>query len=102
MQMRSMKQVAAIAGLVGALLTGSASAASAAVNSSNVGQACTVTSGPNAGKSGTVTIDEDGSVWCEGTWGGTQCGTKCDVKKAPAPVRRAIVVGIKAPLAVAR
>jgi hypothetical protein len=42
------------------------------------GGACTVTSGPNKGKKGKYTIDEDGSVWCEGTWGGTQCkDSKC-------------------------
>ncbi|HKU75717.1 MAG TPA: hypothetical protein VJR02_17525 [Pyrinomonadaceae bacterium] len=41
------------------------------------GTACTVTSGPNKGKTGTYTTDEDGNLWCEGTWGGTQCATKC-------------------------
>ena len=35
-----------------------------------VGAACTVTSGPNKGKSGTYTRDEDGAIWCEGDWGG--------------------------------
>ena len=42
------------------------------------GQSCTVTDGPNKGKSGTYTRDDDGSVWCEGDWGGTECGSgKC-------------------------
>jgi hypothetical protein len=46
------------------------------------GSKCTVTSGPNGGKSGTVTVetDDDGGshTWCEGTWGGTECsGNKC-------------------------
>ena len=42
------------------------------------GQPCTVTSGPNAGKHGTYTTDDDGSLWCEGDWGGTECdGDKC-------------------------
>jgi hypothetical protein len=42
------------------------------------GQACTVTEGPNKGKTGKYTVDEDGNVWCEGDWGGTECGeTKC-------------------------
>jgi hypothetical protein len=42
------------------------------------GGACVVTEGPNAGKTGTYTIDEEGNVWCEGPWGGTQCATsKC-------------------------
>jgi hypothetical protein len=41
------------------------------------GTACTVTDGANKGKSGTYTVDEDGNLWCEGTWGGTQCATKC-------------------------
>jgi hypothetical protein len=43
-----------------------------------VGGPCTVTSGPNNGKTGTYTVDDDGAVWCEGDWGGTQCeGSKC-------------------------
>lgn len=43
-----------------------------------VGTACKVTSGANAGKSGTYTRDDEGNLWCEGDWGGTQCGTgKC-------------------------
>jgi hypothetical protein len=43
-----------------------------------VGGACTVTSGPNKGKTGTYSVDDDGSTWCEGAWGGTQCdGGKC-------------------------
>lgn len=41
------------------------------------GTACTVTDGPNKGKSGTYTVDEEGNLWCEGSWGGTQCATKC-------------------------
>jgi hypothetical protein len=43
-----------------------------------VGGTCTVTSGPNKGKTGTYTVDEQGDIWCEGDWGGTQCaGSKC-------------------------
>lgn len=42
-----------------------------------VGTACTVTDGPNKGQSGTYTVDEEGNLWCEGPWGGTQCATKC-------------------------
>ncbi len=46
--------------------------------SGKVGQPCTVTSGPNAGKKGTYTSDDGGSLWCEGDWGGTECGSgKC-------------------------
>jgi len=41
------------------------------------GTACTVTDGPNKGKTGTYTVDEEGNLWCEGDWGGTQCATKC-------------------------
>ncbi|MDQ3902508.1 MAG: hypothetical protein M3247_02470 [Thermoproteota archaeon] len=42
------------------------------------GTKCTVTSGPNKGKEGTYTVDEDGNTWCEGKWGGTECGSnKC-------------------------
>jgi hypothetical protein len=36
------------------------------------GGKCTVTSGPNKGKSGTYT-QEGSSTWCEGSWGGTEC-----------------------------
>jgi hypothetical protein len=47
------------------------------------GTKCTVTSGPNKGKEGTYTVDEDGSLWCEGDWGGTECGSdKCKNAKA--------------------
>ena len=42
-----------------------------------VGTACKVTDGPNKGQTGTYTVDEDGNLWCEGSWGGTQCATKC-------------------------
>jgi hypothetical protein len=47
-------------------------------NTDVVGQSCTVTSGPNKGKKGTYTRDDDGNLWCEGDWGGTECdGGKC-------------------------
>ncbi|HET9240160.1 MAG TPA: hypothetical protein VFO10_23050 [Oligoflexus sp.] len=52
-------------------------------SSGTVGGRCKVTSGPNAGKTGTY--DDEG--WCMGDWGGTECkaadGTsKCqDLKK---------------------
>lgn len=40
------------------------------------GDACTVKSGPNKGKTGTYGSDG----WCEGDWGGTECGsTKCKI-----------------------
>jgi hypothetical protein len=46
------------------------------------GAKCTVTSGPNKGKEGTYTVDEDGNLWCEGDWGGTECGSdKCKSAK---------------------
>lgn len=43
------------------------------------GQACTVTAGANAGKTGTYTTEEGtGHTWCEGSWGGTDCtGGRC-------------------------
>jgi hypothetical protein len=42
------------------------------------GQACTVTDGPNKGKKGTYTRDDEGNLWCEGDWGGTECrGGRC-------------------------
>jgi len=52
-----------------------------------VGQACTVASGPNKGKKGTYTRDDEGNIWCEGDWGGTQCsGSKCSDARAQASV----------------
>lgn len=47
------------------------------------GSSCTVTSGGNAGKSGTVTVETDDQggthTWCEGSWGATECtgSNKC-------------------------
>jgi len=39
------------------------------------GGKCQVTAGANKGKSGVFT---EGGTWCEGSWGGTECGsTKC-------------------------
>ena len=49
-----------------------------------VGTACTVTDGPNKGKKGTYTVDEEGNLWCEGDWGGTQCALKCSPAAASA------------------
>ena len=48
-----------------------------------VGQACTVTEGPNKGKKGKYT-SEDGRIWCEGSWGATECnpGGKCKDAKS--------------------
>jgi hypothetical protein len=55
------------------------------------GQACTVAEGPNKGKKGTFTVDENGSVWCEGDWGGTECGeTKCGASAAQVSVFESI------------
>ena len=52
-----------------------------------VGQACTVTKGDNKGEKGTYTRDDEGNIWCEGEWGGTECGTdRCDSAKADARV----------------
>lgn len=67
------------------LVASSASPAFAAGQSSlNEGDKCTVTSGPNKGKTGTYGSDG----WCEGSWGGTECGTnKCKVAAASVIVR---------------
>jgi hypothetical protein len=47
------------------------------------GGACTVNDGPNKGKRGTYTVDDEGNLWCEGDWGGTQCtGGRCSTAKA--------------------
>jgi hypothetical protein len=46
------------------------------------GQSCTVTEGPNKGKKGTYTRDDEGNLWCEGDWGGTECtDSKCEDAK---------------------
>ena len=65
--------------IIGGLLAlgGASSAGAAAPAGATVGGKCTVTSGANAGKSGTYTRDEYGNIWCEGSWGGTQCATRC-------------------------
>jgi hypothetical protein len=85
-------------GVVTALVSfGSAASAGAApkdTTASKAGKACTVSSGSNAGKSGTYTVEEGtGSLWCEGSWGGTECAgsDKCKdaariVVRVPAPV----------------
>jgi len=56
----------------------SASAASAAPTANlKPGDSCVVTSGDNKGETGTYGSDG----WCEGDWGGTECGTtKCKIK----------------------
>ena len=52
-----------------------------------VGQACTVTKGPNKGKKGTYTRDSEGRIWCEGDWGATECGSdRCSAGKAQVSV----------------
>jgi hypothetical protein len=54
--------------------------------SGGIGQACVVTEGPNKGKAGTYTVDDEGNLWCEGPWGGTQCATRCADSAARAVV----------------
>jgi hypothetical protein len=44
------------------------------------GQSCKVTGGANKGKTGTYSTDDEGSLWCEGSWGGTECGSGKDSK----------------------
>ena len=47
-----------------------------------VGESCTVSSGPNKGKKGTITHEAGEGYWCEGSWGGTQCSdSKCNTSK---------------------
>jgi hypothetical protein len=51
------------------------------VYSPTSGGGCKVTSGTNAGKTGTYSKDKYGNWWCEGSWGGSQCGgtpNKCE------------------------
>jgi len=85
--MKANSKLAALAPLLfaaaGAIVMAMGSAAQAAPVSSGgatVGGKCTVTSGPNKGKTGTYTTEEGtGKTWCEGSWGGTECtgGGKC-------------------------
>jgi hypothetical protein len=61
----------------GLVLNGGAVAVAQQATSSEFtpGGKCKVTKGPNKGKTGTYS--DDG--WCEGDWGGTECGTdKCE------------------------
>lgn len=59
------------------LMSAGATPASAAGSAKlTAGDKCTVTSGPNKGKTGTYGSDG----WCEGSWGGTECGaSKCKI-----------------------
>lgn len=83
-----------VSGLVTFVSTASAGAAPKETTASKAGKACTVSSGSNAGKSGTYTVEEGtGSLWCEGSWGGTECtgSDKCKdaarlVVRVPSPV----------------
>lgn len=71
--------ITSAAALIGtALILFSAGTASAAPTSSlKPGDKCTVTAGDNKGETGTYGSDG----WCEGDWGGTECGTtKCKIK----------------------
>ncbi|MCZ4271666.1 hypothetical protein [Maritalea porphyrae] len=67
------------------LVAASATVSTAAPQTSlTAGEKCTVTSGPNKGKTGTY--GEDG--WCEGDWGGTECvASKCKVAASAGVVR---------------
>lgn len=52
-----------------------------------VGQSCTVTEGSNKGKKGKYTRDDEGNIWCESDWGGTECGaSRCSDAKAQVSV----------------
>jgi hypothetical protein len=65
------------------LFIGAASSPSHAAPVGAEGSSCTVTSGANQGKSGTVTTETDDNggahTWCEGSWGATECtgSNKC-------------------------
>lgn len=73
------------------MMAGAGSANAAASTSLTVGGKCTVTSGPNKGKTGTYGSDG----WCEGNWGGTECGTtKCKVAAKSAAI---VTAGTSAP-----
>jgi hypothetical protein len=54
------------------LQLGSASPAAAQQSAQAQPKKCQVTAGANKGKTGVFT---DGGTWCEGKWGGTECGT---------------------------
>ncbi len=59
------------------LVIGTASFPSHAAPVGGEGSSCTVNSGANQGKSGTVTTETDDNggshTWCEGSWGATEC-----------------------------
>jgi hypothetical protein len=79
---RRARRAAIVVGVVAAATALGATIASAQPvkpSTPKAGGACTVTSGPNKGKTGTYTTEEGtGSTWCEGSWGGTECGPgKC-------------------------
>ena len=85
--MRVRRVVAAVA-TASTMMLASVAVAGAVPNSGSgtVGKPCTVTAGPNKGKSGTYTNDVDG-LNCAGSWGSTACtgagGAKqCKDKKA--------------------
>ena len=78
---KSIKTLVAVSAALGFVLSG-LSTASADVRSpggttggggSKVGKACKITSGPNAGKTGTYTQSDWGVLWCEGSFGGSNC-----------------------------
>jgi hypothetical protein len=89
------------AGIVvtGLLTLGSAATAGAATNDPKSGKACTVTGGPNKGKTGTYTTEAgNGHSWCEGKDFSTECtgSDKCkDAKKlVVTPPRQPGLVGV--------
>lgn len=79
---RTAELLAAIGVAAAVSLVGVGSASAAPMNSTADGDRCTVTQGPNKGKTGTITTEEGHGSWCEGSWGGTQCGKdRCSTAK---------------------
>jgi hypothetical protein len=71
-----------------AVALASASFVAEAAGALTAGSKCTVASGANKGKSGTVTVEADtGSQWCEGSWGATECtgSNKCAASRGVKP-----------------
>ncbi len=82
---RNTAQIVSVLMTTAILIAASSGASVAAPQAAlTAGEKCTVTSGPNKGKTGTY--GEDG--WCEGDWGGTECvASKCKVATRAGVVR---------------
>jgi hypothetical protein len=81
------------------LVIGTASFPSHAAPVGAEGSSCTVNSGANQGKSGTVTTETDDNggshTWCEGSWGATECSgsNKCSAAQVVSGLGGGHIIG---------